>query len=542
MSTLADILNKNVAEFGDKVALEQVLEVSSENKIASVTQTSFSHLKKVIASIKSWLITEAKLKTGDAVSIVLPNGIPYICCFFATTCSSFIAAPLNSKYKQDEYKFYLKDAESKLVIVPAIDGNKDCEAAARELGIPVASCSLSCKEGLDNVSIELVMKHHANAEKEEVEKKDGKRLKTDGVEEFKCKPDQVGLFLHTSGTTSTPKGVPLTHSNLMASVSNITYTYDMCDSDKSLLVMPLFHVHGLMCGLLACLNGSGTVVIPIKGVFSASQFWPTVTSRNVNWYTAVPTIQQILLSRADQDYPKENPPKLRFIRSCSSSLAPVILERLEKAFHSPVVEAYAMTEASHMMTSNMLPNKGKRKAGTVGMKTGNLELTIRDDGNKDVGVNKIGQVCIKGPNVTNGYKNRPEANKEAFEGGWFHTGDQGMLDEDGYLILTGRIKELINRGGEKISPLEVDAVLLQHVGVSEAVCFACPDEKYGEIVHAAVIPKESHKDIQEKELREFCNSKLADFKIPAKMYICDDFPRTATGKIQRRHVATHFLK
>ncbi|KAJ1675123.1 Peroxisomal-coenzyme A synthetase, partial [Spiromyces aspiralis] len=203
--------------------------------------------------------------------------------------------------------------------------------------------------------------------------------------------------------------------------------------------------------------------------------------------------------------------------------------------------AYAMTEASHQMCSNPVGNNAKRKPGSVGIPQG-VEVTILDD---DGNPTTLGEVCIRGDNVTNGYLNNPEANAKSFTqpGNWFRTGDQGYFDEDSYLVLTGRIKELINRGGEKISPLELDAVLLQHPGVAEAVSFGVDDEIYGQEVNVAVVPKnnDAGKALTEDGIVKFMQENVAKFKVPKKVYIADSLPRTATGKIQRRVVAEHFL-
>jgi acyl-CoA synthetase (AMP-forming)/AMP-acid ligase II len=375
-------------------------------------------------------------------------------------------------------------------------------------------------------------------------------------------PGDIALYLHTSGTTSKPKGVPLSHYNLVSSVKNIVATYDLTKLDKGLLVMPLFHVHGLVCGLLAPLFSGGSLVIPVNGQFSASNFWNTVVEHQVNWYTCVPTIHKILLLRSHKEYPAFNSPNLRFIRSSSSTLSPSILYELEKTFHVPVLEAYSMTEASHMMTSNPLPSKGlhlhhtylkfckfrkisllgQRKAGTVGSAVGELVVSVRDEVNKEVATGEEGEVCVKGPSVFSGYKDNPEANEEGFMEGWFRTGDRGSKDPAGFITLTGRIKELINRGGEKISPNEIDSALLEFKGVIEAVSFGAPDPLYGEVVHAAVVIKDPE-DPKKMELllKEFLLTKLAPFKVPQVFYFSNDLPKTATGKIQRKHIASKFL-
>uniref|UniRef100_A0A6N2KQB1 Uncharacterized protein n=1 Tax=Salix viminalis TaxID=40686 RepID=A0A6N2KQB1_SALVM len=360
----------------------------------------------------------------------------------------------------------------------------------------------------------------------------------DAVDEVVNDSSDVALFLHTSGTTSRPKGVPLTQLNLASSVLNIKSVYKLTESDSTVIVLPLFHVHGLLAGLLSSLVAGAAVTLPATGRFSASTFWKDMVTYNATWYTAVPTVHQILLDR-HVSKPEPAYPKLRFIRSCSASLAPVIMDRLEAAFGAPVLEAYAMTEAAHLMASNPLPEDGPHKPGSVGRPIGQ-EMTILNENGVAQPVGVSGEVCIRGLNVTMGYKNNPEGNKAAYQYGWFHTGDLGFLDEDGYLHLVGRIKELINRGGEKISPLEVDAVLLSHPDIAQAVAFGVPDEKYGEEINCAIIPREGL-NIDEDEVLSFCKKNLATFKVPKKVFITDSLPKTATGKIQRRIVAEHFL-
>ncbi len=344
-------------------------------------------------------------------------------------------------------------------------------------------------------------------------------------------PDDVALFLHTSGTTSRPKGVPLLHANLLASAANVVATYALTAADVSLCVMPLFHVHGLVASTLATLASGGTVIVPPR--FSAGAFWPTVKAHRATWYTAVPTIHQVLLARADEERaPAPGTSGLRFIRSCSSALAPATMAGLEARFGCPVLEAYGMTEAAHQMASNPLP-PAPRRPGSVGRGTG-VQVAIMDEAGTLLAVGAQGEVVIQGPNVTHGYHNNPEANAATFTHGWFRTGDQGVLDADGYLTLVGRLKELINRGGEKISPREIDEVLLTHPAVAEAVCFGVPDTKYGEEVAAAVVLRG---DASEADLIAHCRDRLAAFKAPKTIYLIAQVPRTATGKIQRRAVA-----
>lgn len=347
--------------------------------------------------------------------------------FLAIIRARATAAPLNSAYTSDEFQFYLSDSEAKLLLTSK-EGNDSAQAAASKLNIPHATVTLSHSDS------ELVLSLTQSVSS------------PTAISELTNELADVSLFLHTSGTTSRPKGVPLTQLNLASSVQNIKSVYKLTESDSTVIVLPLFHVHGLLAGLLSSLGAGAAVTLPAAGRFSASTFWSDMLEYNATWYTAVPTIHQIILDRHLSD-PKPVYPKLRFIRSCSASLAPVILARLEEAFRAPVLEAYAMTEAAHLMASNPLPEDGLHKPGSVGRPVGQ-EMTILDENGATQEAHVSGEVCIRGPNVTKGYKSNPAANKAAFRFGWFHTGDIGYFDSDGYLNLVGRIKELINRGGK----------------------------------------------------------------------------------------------
>ena len=312
---------------------------------------------------------------------------------------------------------------------------------------------------------------------------------------------------------------------------NIASHYALKPADRSLVVMPLFHGHGLIGAGLSTLAAGGALIVPPR--FSASGFWPLFREHRATWYTAVPTIHQVLLARADSDGAPDG--GARFIRSCSAALAPAVLANLEKRFGAPVLEAYGMTEAAHQVASNPLPPL-PHKPATVGLATA-VEIAIIDGAGRHLGANAPGEVVVRGPSVMNGYRDNPEANAAAFIDGWFRTGDLGVLDSDGYLSLTGRIKEMINRGGEKISPEDIEAVLLEHPAVAEAAAFGVPDAKYGEEVWAAVVLKGA---ADADGLKAFCRVRLADFKVPHTIYITSALPKNATGKIERRELAARF--
>ena len=454
------------------------------------------------------------VKPGMTVSIVLVNSYEFVVMLLAVARADAVAAPLNPAYTVDEFTFYMEDAGASVAILPK--SSHPAREAASILGVKTIDAELTASNR--NLSVTL--------------SSNGSEL-TSHIDAPTPSDSDVALFLHTSGTTSRPKGVPLRHINLMRSVENIKNTYTLTPDDTTSVVMPLFHVHGLIGACLSTLNSGGTVVIPTR--FSASAFWQQQSETASTWYSAVPTIHQILLTRADDDNaPRES---FRFIRSCSAALAPTVFDSLENRFGAPVLEAYGMTEASHQMSSSPLP-PGARYPGTVGKATG-VEVAIMADENTGElsKTGERGEVVIKGENVMWGYHNNEEANAEAFVNGWFRTGDQGMLGDDGYLTLTGRLKELINRGGEKISPLEIDAVMLEHPAVAEAICFAVPDEHYGECVQAAVV---LGGECEQQDIQDFCRERLADFKVPDVVHFIDELPRSATGKIQRRTVAAAF--
>ncbi|KAI3783999.1 hypothetical protein L1987_43090 [Smallanthus sonchifolius] len=508
METLTSLLKDVADKFPDRRAIS----------VSGKFDITHSRLNQLIEHAASLLVA-AGVKPHDVVALTFPN--TYVIMFLAVIRVRATAAPLNQAYTADEFEFYLSDSESKLLLT-AKEGIEAAETAASKIGIRHMTANLN-DVGL-GIHLSDVSKPNSDSDF--------------SIVNIANEPSDVALFLHTSGTTSRPKGVPLTQLNLASSVNNIKSVYKLTESDSTVIVLPLFHVHGLLAGLLSSLGAGAGVTLPAAGRFSATTFWPDMNKYNATWYTAVPTIHQIILDR-HLTKPEPAYPKLRFIRSCSASLAPSILARLEEAFGAQVLEAYAMTEATHLMASNPLPEVGPHVPGSVGKPVGQ-EMAILDENGVEQKAGANGEVCIRGPNVTSGYKNNPEANKSAFLFGWFHTGDIGYFDSDGYLHLVGRIKELINRGGEKISPIEVDAVLLSHPDVAQAVCFGVPDDKYGEEINCAVIPREGS-SLYEEEVLRFCKKNLAAFKVPKKVFITDSVPKTATGKIQRRIVAEHFL-
>jgi acyl-CoA synthetase (AMP-forming)/AMP-acid ligase II len=470
---------------------------------------TYAELREQVARTADRL-AQLGLDRGDRIALVLPNSAETIVLFLAAATVG-TAAPLNHAYKEDEFRFYLDDIAATALVV----GPRQGEAARRALPSGARLIEASFDE---RGRILLETASHT----------DTSRASTGPTD------DDVALVLHTSGTTSRPKLVPLKQSNLFASAENIARTYNLTPDDIALCVMPLFHIHGLMASTMATFRSGGTVVVPPG--FDAMTFWPAARDHGATWYSAVPTIHQMLLMRHRGERPA-GAEKLRFIRSSSSALAPETMRQLESKFGAPALEAYGMTEASHQMASNPLPPR-ERRAGTVGVETG-VKISVMDADGHLLAVGAPGEVVIQGPSVTGGYANNAEANAQSFTDGWFRTGDQGFIDAEGYLSLIGRLKEMINRGGEKIAPREIDEVLLQHPAVSEAVAFGSPHASWGEEVVAAVVLKG---ETTEKELIAFARERLADYKVPKKLFIVEQIPRTATGKIQRRNVASSLIQ
>ncbi len=470
----------------------------------SGVRVSYGSLQKQVVAMADQLASLG-IGRGDRVATVLPNGLPCVVSFIAASVAG-TAAPLNPGYREDEFSFFLEDTNAKILLCPP-EGADAARKAAAGKNVPTYTLEMDAT-GVVTIKDVAITKQAA--------------LPTG---------DDTALVLHTSGSTGRPKRVPILHRNMTASTSNIVAHYDLTPKDVSLCVMPLFHVHGLVASTLSTLQSGGTVAIPAK--FNPLSFWRTVRDSGATWYSAVPTIHSLLLQRAT-----ERPAGcegLRFIRSCSAALPPEMMARMEELFGAPVLEAYGMTEASHQMSSNPKPPHA-RKPGSVGPGTG-VKIGILDDVGNVLAAGERGEVCIQGPNVVSGYENNPEANEKSFTNGWFRTGDQGFLDADGYLTLTGRLKELINRGGEKIGPREIDEVLLAHPNVAEAVAFGVPHPMWGEEVAAAIVLKDAKEPTPEAAILAFCKERLADFKMPKKLYVVDTIPRTATGKIQRGAVA-----
>lgn len=352
--------------------------------------------------------------------------------------------------------------------------------------------------------------------------------------------DDDAMIMFTGGTTGVPKMVPWTHDNIANSVRAIIAGYGLGPQDATVAVMPLYHGHGLIAALLSTLASGGTVLLPARGRFSAHTFWDDIDAAGATWYTAVPTIHQILLERSRTERPGSGRVALRFIRSCSAPLTPETAQALHETFSAPVVCAFGMTEATHQVATTGIGRTENPAAtgGLVGASTG-PEIRIAGPDGQALPAEAVGEVWLRGPTVVRGYLGDPAITAANFTDGWLRTGDLGSLSAAGDLIIRGRIKELINRGGEKISPERVEGVLATHPNVLEVAVYGLPDKMYGETVAAVIVPRESPAPTP-AELAVFCRERLAVYEVPATFREAGELPHTAKGSLDRRAVADRF--
>ena len=488
-----------------------LLEVGEPDHIAIADQNglgiTYQSLRATIQQIHSYLAAQGLSRT-DVVASVLRNG-PDAAIMFLALSSYCGVAPVNPAYLAGEIEFGLRDMEARLLITS--QDLPEAVAAGAQCGVPTISAS-----DLMNRAASQPLTYTTHFPK----------------------PDDIALLLHTSGTTGRPKQVGLTHRNLCLSTRGVLEVLCLKPEDRCLLVMPLFHVHGLVAGLLATIASGATVCCPLG--FQAVGFCAMLISSQATWYTAVPTMHQAILARVPRNTQALAAHKLRFIRSASSMLYPQVVEKLESAFGVPVLNAYGMTEAAHQISCTRLPGLGDTTPRTsVGHSTG-PEIAVLNASSQFAKVDERGEVLLRGEQIISRYLHPEGANETGFWQGWFRTGDEGYIDASGALVLTGRLKEIINCGGEKISPFEIEEALLLEPAIAQAVAFAVPHPMLGEEVGAAVVIKEGAVAV-ERSLIEAISRKLARHKVPRSIQFVTEIPKGATGKIQRIGMAERLL-
>jgi acyl-CoA synthetase (AMP-forming)/AMP-acid ligase II/acyl carrier protein len=448
---------------------------------------------------------------GDRVAIVLPNG-PEMAGAFLCVSAFAACAPLNPSFRRSEFENSLDELNPNALIAPAgMETGATQAAQIRKIPILDLSFEPDAEAGVFALQARNEMFQ------------DGPSAQGGAA----CEED-IALLLHTSGTGTRPKLVPLTQRNICTSARIHESSLELTQDDRCLNVMPLFHIHGLITAVLSPIAAGSSVVCTPGPV--VTHFFEWLGEFKPTWYSASPSIHKAILDRETAHPHAPVNGSLRFVRSAAGPLPPKVAIGLENFFHVPVIEAYGMTEASSQICSNPLPPE-TRKWGSVGIPTG-TEVEILGSTGEFLEPGEAGEVVIRGDSLMRGYENDPAANASAFLGSWLRTGDEGYFDEDGYLFLSGRIKEIINRGGEKISPREVDETLLDHPAVAEAVTFPVPDDRLGEEVGAAVVLQENSISSSD-EITDFAAQNLADFKVPRRLVIVDAIPKGPTGKIRR---------
>ncbi len=517
VDNLSELLSRHVQERPERIAVG-----TSDLQVV----LGYRRLSELVRSASAQL-SQMGVRRGDLIALISDNNVEFVVGLLAIINTGAIGVPLNPALTLPELHIRFSELPVHALLVP------QHHAAPIDLWGSAANQGRRWTIGVDG-SGESATVRLANAD-----------LQTTGsvaaapVSFLPIITTDVALVMFTAGSTSAPKAVPLTHRNVAESIHGITAVNDLSPQDATLIVMPLFHGHGLVAGLLSTLASGGGAYLPSTGSFSAHRFWPDMARVGATWYTAVPTIHRILVNRADQEYPRSSPLALRFIRSCSAPLDTDLATAAGDTFHAPMIAAYGMTETSHQATSNPLPIHGPNKTQSVGLPVG-LELRIAVADGLNAAIDEVGEICVRGPALTSGYLNNPDANAESFRNGWFHTGDLGSLDRDGYLFIKGRLKEVINRGGEKIAPSDIDSVLLSNPKVFEAASFGEPDAIYGEVVQAAVSVRPGTQATAD-ELRDYCRSALVSYEVPVRIHIVTDFPRTAKGSIDRNALARRYM-
>jgi acyl-CoA synthetase (AMP-forming)/AMP-acid ligase II len=482
---------------------------------ADRTPITYGNLMRLVDDLAGQL-THAGLLAGDRVGLRAPSSAEFVVGLLAASRAELVVVPLDPALPVADQRARITAAGGRVVLV---DGDAAGETDETTLPHWPISVTVSGDDGAVTAHVDTALTPSPAS------------AGPDGLQ-----PDDA-LIMFTGGTTGAPKMVPWTHHNVATSVGNVVASYGLGPADATVAVMPLFHGHGLIAALLSTLAAGGTVLIPARGRFSAHTFDDDLRAACATWFTAVPTIHQILLGRKETDAGPERA-RLRFIRSCSAALNPETAEALHTTFGASVLSAYGMTEATHQMASTS--DDETVTAGLVGRSTG-VQVQIVGDNGRPCPADAVGEIWVRGPTVVRGYLANPSATEQTFTDGWLHTGDLGSLSGTGELTLRGRIKELINRGGEKISPERVEGVLAGHPNVLEAAVFGVPDRLYGETVGAAVVPDRSAPPTA-ADLTEFCGERLAAFEVPASIALTDELPHTAKGSVDRRAVAERFGK
>jgi acyl-CoA synthetase (AMP-forming)/AMP-acid ligase II len=463
---------------------------------------TFGEMQRLTREL-AFLLSAAGFHKQERIAILLNNGSAAAVALLGVTAAGGVAVPLNPKLTRAEIDWQLEHSKARFILTERPADDLLPEGKRRELVIPH-------QDGNPLVFIERFPAH---------------RAETISVDTSAPESTDPAIILYTSGTTGKPKGVILTHGNLLSNARGVQEAHQLTSRDTGLCILPLFHINGLVVTLITSMLVGSSLVLPKK--FSSRHFWQWIAIYNATWFSAVPTILSILLFQPIPS--KAEISSMRFARSASAPLPIAVLEEFEARTGVPVIESYGMSEAGGQVTSNPLHT---RKPGSAGLPFTNA-LRVVDEHGLPLGANQTGEIILRGPNVSRGYLENSDANRESFQDGWFHTGDLGYCDSDGYAFLVGRKKELINRAGEKIAPREIEEIIYRMPEVEQAAVVGVPDCIYGEEVASFLVLRPGL-SLTEERVTAHCSENLAEFKVPKQVFFVEELPKGPNGKIQRR--------
>jgi len=500
----------NTHSFQNIPSLLRARVVESPEKVFLFSQTdgrSFTYSQFADAVDRTAaLLSEKGIGRGDAVSLLMPNCVEYVIAYFACWRLGALAGPVNSLLKPQEITYVISNSEAKALLV-----NSEFLPAVESL-----------RDQLPSLSAIIVFDNEAEA--------------TQGVKQIDLEPPEISsddeaIIIYTSGTTGKPKGCLLTHGNVIANARQISEWLGFGTDDRLLTIMPLFHMNAVSVTTMAALYAGGSSVVSLR--FSASRFWQIVSEYQITSFGSVATMLSMLLTTYPDGLPEGlNTSQLRFAMCGSAPVPAETIKRFEVKFHCLVIEGYGLSESTCRSTFN--PPDQRRRAGSCGLPIGN-EMRVVDDDDQSVPDGDLGEIVLRGENILKGYYKNPDATAQAFRNGWFHTGDIGYRDADGFYFIVDRKSDMIIRGGENIYPREIDEVLYQHPEISAAAVVGVPDELYGEEVAGFVVLKEGSA-VTEQEVIEFCKSRLADYKCPKSIRFVKEIPKGPTGKLLKREL------
>jgi long-chain acyl-CoA synthetase len=475
---------------------------------------TFTEFAEAVARTAA-LLSEHEIKKGDVVSLLMPNSAEYIIAYFACWQLGALAGPVNSLLKEHEIEFVMNNSEAKAILVGS-----------------------EFRERLENVKKDLPRLGAVITFDDEAEAT--RRYAGLGRADHESRPKPCvtaddAIIIYTSGTTGKPKGCLLTHGNVIANARQISQWLNFTENDRLLTIMPLFHMNAVSVTTMSALYAGGSTVVSPK--FSGSKFWNIISEYQITSFGSVATMLSMLL----QTYPEGVPEglktdQLRFAMCGSAPVPAEVIRKFEGTFNCSVIEGYGLSESTCRSTFN--PPDERRRPGSCGLAIGN-EMKVFDDDDNEVTDGELGEIVLRGENILKGYFKNPEATERAFRGGWFHTGDVGYRDQDGFFYIVDRKTDMIIRGGENIYPREIDEVLYQHPAVAAAATIGVPDQLYGEEVAAFIVLKDGT-NATAADLISHCQTELADYKCPKSIHFVADIPKGPTGKLLKRELAKNF--